>query len=78
MAASTAWLIRAVVQGWRFCVVAGVGRIHGFMTVFGLNSCLRWLVLQLAGRHLRGHRVAYPAAQGQQGDQDGEEQMAHG
>jgi hypothetical protein len=35
-------------------------------------------VLYLPGRHLRGHRIAHPAAQGQQGDQKGEKQMAHG
>ena len=35
-------------------------------------------VLYLPGRHLRGHRIAHPAAQRQQGDQKGEEQMAHG
>lgn len=35
-------------------------------------------VLYLPGSHLRGHRIAHPAAQRQQGDQKGEEQMAHG
>lgn len=34
-------------------------------------------VLYLPGRHLRGHRIAHPAAQRQQGDQEGEEKMAH-
>lgn len=35
-------------------------------------------MLYLSGRHLRGHRVAHPAAQRQQGNQKGEEQVAHG
>lgn len=71
-------LFRAVVQGRRLCRVAGMGHLHVSMKVAGLGGYLRRLMLKLAGRHLRGHRVAHPAAQEQQGDQDGEEQMAHG
>ena len=39
--------------------------------LFGLR------VLYLPSRHLCGHRIAHPAAQRQQGDQKGEEQVAH-
>lgn len=79
MAAAFVGLAGAVVQGYfrRGFFVAGMCRIHGFMNMFRLGRGLGLPVLHLAGSHLRGHRVAHPAAQGQQGDQDGEEQMAH-
>jgi hypothetical protein len=42
---------------------------HLFFVAMGcLNFGLRRWVLKLAGRHLRGHCIAHPAAQGQQGD----------
>lgn len=47
----------------------------GSVVLLAVLSGLR--VLYLPGRHLRGHRVAHPAAQRQQGDQKGEEKMAH-
>jgi len=61
-------------------MLAGMGRVHGFMFMHmgSVGSGLRLVMLKLAGRHLCGHRIAHPAAQGQQGNQQGEEQMAHG
>lgn len=34
-------------------------------------------VLCMGGSHLCRHRIAHPAAQGQQGDHEGEKQVAH-
>lgn len=45
---------------------------------FDSNFLFLLRMLYLPSRHLCGHRIAYPAAQGQQGDQKGEQQMAHG
>lgn len=36
------------------------------------------LMLQIPGGHAGRHRIANPAAHGQQGDHEDEEQMAHG
>ena len=58
--------------------MAGMHGIHGLMAVARRGSSLCLLMLKLAGCHLRRHRVAHPAAQGQQGNQQGEEQVAHG
>ncbi len=49
-----------------------------FMDIISYDFCSGLLMLQLAKRHLGRHRVAEPAAQGQQGDHEGEEQNAHG
>ncbi len=69
----------------RFFMVK-IGCSQGGVLVFSYRFCSAMLlamllglqVLHLTGRHLCGHRVAHPAAQRQQGDQKGEEQMAHG
>lgn len=50
---------------------------YHFGSVMLLTMLLRLRMLYLPGRHLRGHRVAHPAAQRQHGDQKGKEQMAH-
>jgi hypothetical protein len=50
---------------------------YRFGSVVLLPVLLGLRVLYLPGRHLRGHRVAHPAAQRQQGDQEGEEQVTH-
>jgi hypothetical protein len=57
----------------RFPMMAGVCPCHlcchlFFVAMGCLNFGLRRWVLKLAGRHLRGHCIAHPAAQGQQGD----------
>lgn len=84
MVADVRSLAGAVMQGllrlrYGVLVVAGMGLISGFMAMACLEIGLCWLLmLKLAGRHLYGHCVAHPAAQEQQGDQNGKQQMAHG
>jgi hypothetical protein len=73
--------------GRRFChfLMVKMGRSpdivlvvsYRFGSVVVLAVLLGLRVLYLPGSHLRGHRVAHPAAQRQQGDQEGEEQVAH-
>lgn len=63
----------------RFChffmIKMGCSRRIMYVESYRFDSNCRCLlcVLYLPGRHLRGHRVAHPAAQGQQGDQKGEQ-----
>jgi len=79
MAGVIGHLVHAIVQRLGFCVVVGMGRVHGFMHMIRLDCGLRLLMMmKLAGRHLRSHRVTHPTAQRQQGDQEGEQKMAHG
>ena len=84
MGVTTRTVARAVRLGrrqrlFRFFMIK-MGCSQGGVLVFSYrfgSAVLGLCMLYLPGRHLRGHRVAHPAAQRQQGDQQGEEQVTH-
>ena len=63
---------------WRGCFMIETRFSPHFMGVISYCFCSVLLVLQPGQCHLGRHRVADPAAQGQQGDHEGEEQKTHG
>ena len=63
---------------WRGCFMIEMGLSPRFMGVISYDFYSGLLVPQLGQCHLGRHRVADPAAQGQQGDHEGEEQKTHG
>ena len=67
------------VQNRRYMIKIGFHAYYISVSSYAFCSNLPLLHLRhLPGRHFGRHRITGPAAQGQQGDHEDEEQVAHG